>query len=496
MALQVYSTLSRTKTVFETIEPGIVSIYVCGVTVYDRAHVGHAMSYLVFDTVRRYLEHSGYRVRHVQNFTDIDDKTIRRAAEEGVSVYEIADRYAREFSIDMDRLRILPAHVYPRVSSDMPAIIEIISELIEREQAYVTPEGDVYFDVESFPDYGKLSGRDLATAEPQEGGVSTKRGAHDFALWKSAKPGEPTWEAPWGAGRPGWHIECSAMARHHLGEQIDIHGGGSDLIFPHHENEIAQTESACGCAPFAHYWLHNGLVQFEGEKMSKSLGNIVSIGEFLDQHEADALRLFVHGSHYRRPNTLSDESIAAAERGLLRLRGGMRPAHGGADEDSGSSSDVASDIAKHTADSSSDGGVGDTGATSRLVDATDAAHSRFTAEMDDDFGTPGAVAALFDFVTEINRAREEGVAAGPFDAARTTLAELAGVLGYDLTGGGGASESGGGANAAPFVDLLVSLRDEARANKEWERSDRLRDALAELGVTIEDRSSGAVWRLR
>lgn len=478
MTLQVYSTLSRTKSVFETIEPGVVRMYVCGVTVYDRAHVGHAMSYLVFDTVRRYLEHSGYRVRHVQNFTDIDDKTIRRAADEGVSVYEIADRYAREFFIDMDRLRILPAHVYPRVSSDMPAIVGIIAELIEREQAYATPEGDVYFDVESFPGYGKLSGRDLATAEPQEGAVTTKRGPHDFALWKSAKPGEPTWEAPWGEGRPGWHIECSAMARHHLGDQIDIHGGGSDLIFPHHENEIAQTEAACACAPFARYWLHNGLVQFEGEKMSKSLGNIVSIGDFLAEHEADALRLFVHSSHYRRPNTLSDESIAAAERGLERLRGGMRPAHGGA-----GSADP---------DGAARSVEGGATAAGRLEDATAAARTRFTAEMDDDFGTPGAVAALFDLVTEINRAREEGAAGAAFEAARATLAELGGVLGYDLAGGG--DSPGRGAGAEPFIDLLVSLRDEARANREWERSDQLRDALAELGVTIEDRKGGAAWR--
>ena len=268
----------------------------------------------------------------------------------------------------------------------------------------------------------------------------------------------------------GGTFECSAMARQHLGEQIDIHGGGSDLIFPHHENEIAQTEAACGCEPFARYWLHNGLVQFEGEKMSKSLGNIVSIGDFLDVHEADALRLFVQSSHYRRPNTLSDDSIEAAERGLDRLRGGMRPAHGAA------------------TDSGGDGAADD------LAKAVERAGARFTEEMNDDFGTPGAIAGMFDLVTEINRAREAGVGGDVFDSARTTLASLACVLGYDLERGGQSEESGSEIGAAPFVDLLVSLRDEARENKEWERSDRLRDALAELGVSIEDRAGGAVWQ--
>ena len=271
MSLTIYNTLTRRKEPFETLEPGVVRMYVCGVTVYASAHVGHAMSYLVFDTIRRWLAHRGYRVRHVQNFTDVDDKIIARANEEGVSAYEIADRYAREFTIELDRLGILPADIYPRVSSEMPATVAMIAALIEGGHAYAAPNGDVYYDVASFQGYGALSRRVLDAAEAQEAPSPHKRGPHDFALWKTAKPGEPAWASPWGPGRPGWHIECSAMARAHLGDRIDIHGGGSDLIFPHHENEIAQSEAANGSAPFARYWVHNGLVQVGEEKMSKSL---------------------------------------------------------------------------------------------------------------------------------------------------------------------------------------------------------------------------------
>ncbi|MCE7939440.1 MAG: cysteine--tRNA ligase, partial [Chloroflexi bacterium CFX6] len=330
MAIQIYNTLTRRKEPLETLEPGVVRLYVCGVTVYAGAHIGHAMSYLVFDAVRRYLEHRGYRVRHVQNFTDVDDKIIARSQAEGVSAFEIADRYAREFLIELDRLGILPAHIYPRVSSEMPAIVDMIRRLVDQESAYAPGNGDVYFDSASAPGYGRLSGRSLDEAQAQEAPSPFKRAAVDFALWKAAKPGEPAWDSPWGPGRPGWHIECSAMAARHLGDQIDIHGGGTDLIFPHHENEIAQSEAACGCRPFARFWMHNGLLQIGDEKMSKSLGNIVGIRDFLRAHEPEALRLFVLSSHYRKPVTLSDESIAAAEKGLERLRGALRPALPGA----------------------------------------------------------------------------------------------------------------------------------------------------------------------
>ncbi len=475
MTIQLFNTLTRRKEPFETIEPGVVRLYVCGVTVYASAHVGHAMSYLVFDALRRYLEYRGYRVRHVQNFTDVDDTLIARSRAEGVSAYEIADRYAREFLIEIDRLGLLPAHIYPRVSSEMPEIVAMIQTLVDAEHAYAAANGDVYFDASSAEGYGRLSGRSFEEAQTQEPPSEFKRDPVDFALWKSAKPGEPAWISPWGPGRPGWHIECSAMARRHLGDRIDIHGGGSDLIFPHHENEIAQSEAACAVRPFARYWLHNGLLQLGDEKMSKSLGNIVGIKDFLAAHEPEALRLFVLSSHYRRPVTLSDEAIAAAEAGLARLRGALRPARPG----SAQTSDA--DLTR---------------VSEQLAAAVDAARAELVRQLDDDFGTPGAIAALFELVTEINRARAAGIPAEPLAAAQDTLVELAGVLGFHLREGyaAEAARSGGAGDIAPFVDLLVELRNAARAEKQWAVADRIRGRLAELGVQLEDSPAGTTWR--
>lgn len=476
MTIQLFNTLSRQKEAFETLEPGVVRLYVCGVTVYASAHVGHAMSYLVFDALRRFLEYRGYRVRHVQNFTDVDDKIIARSASEGVSAYEIADRYAREFLIEMDHLGILPADIYPRVSSEMPAIVAMIQTLIDDEHAYAAANGDVYFDASSAEGYGRLSGRSFEEAQTQEPPSAFKRAPVDFALWKSAKPGEPAWNSPWGSGRPGWHIECSAMASRHLGDQVDIHGGGTDLIFPHHENEIAQSEAACGARPFARYWLHNGLLQLGDEKMSKSLGNIVSIKDYLAAHEPEALRLFVLSSHYRRPVTLSDDSIAAAEAGLARLRGALRPAR----PDAGVVADAELD-----------------GASERLSAAVATTRAEFDRQLDDDFGTPGAIAALFDLVTEINRARAAGVAGDDLSAAQDSLTELAGVLGFRLREGyaAQAARSGGAGDIAPFIDLLIELRNSARSEKQWATSDRIRHRLAEIGVQLEDSPAGTTWRL-
>jgi len=329
MSLKIYNTLTRQKEMFETVEPGKVSMYVCGPTVYDKAHIGHAMSALVFDLIRRYLQYRGYDVRHAMNYTDVDDKIINRANQIGMPPVQLAERYIDEFMHHLDDLNVLPATVYPRATREIPNIIKLILDLGENDYAYEV-NGDVYFRVQRDQDYGKLSGRKL---EDMQTGArisvdERKESPMDFALWKSSKPGEPAWDSPWGPGRPGWHIECSAMSMHHLGEQIDIHGGGNDLIFPHHENEIAQTESVTG-KPFARYWVHNGMMQLAGEKMSKSLGNLITIEDFVSKHEGDALRMMVLNSSYRNPLTFSDEIVTAAERGLERLRGALRPAPAG-----------------------------------------------------------------------------------------------------------------------------------------------------------------------
>ncbi len=465
--MRVYNTLSRQLEEFAP-AAGEVRMYVCGITPYDTAHVGHAMSYLVFDVIRRYLEYAGYKVKHVQNFTDIDDKIINRAQRLGMSATELAEKYIAEFMEDVKRLNLLPAHVYPRATQEIGPIIELIKGLIEKGYAYESG-GDVYFRVARDEDYGKLSRRSLdemrAGARVEIG--EQKESPLDFALWKAAKPGEPSWDSPWGSGRPGWHVECSAMSLRYLGEQIDIHGGGQDLIFPHHENEIAQSESFTGRQPFVRYWLHNGLLQLGGEKMSKSLGNLVTIKDAVEKHGADALRLFVLTSHYRSPLTYTVESLEAAERGVERLRAAATapaPAH-----DTGSEEDAR-----------------------QLAEATARARLAFTAAMDDDFNTPGAIAALFDLARDVNRAREQGVGAAALAQAQRTLRELAGVLGFTLA----ERESEQALAAGPFIDLLLSVRRELRIAKQWALADRIRDGLAALGVVVEDRPEGSTWKMK
>ncbi len=460
MALEIYNTLTRRKEPFQTIEPGIVRLYVCGPTVYDRAHIGHGMSALVFDTVRRYLEYRGYTVRHVQNFTDVDDKIINRANAEGRDPHELAQHYIDEFQEHLHGLRILPATSYPRATETMPQIIEMIGTLIDRDAAYEAG-GDVYFRVRSDLDYGKLSGRRVddmrsgARIAPDE----RKEDPLDFALWKAAKPGEPSWPSPWSAGRPGWHIECSAMNLREFGPSIDIHGGGNDLIFPHHENEIAQSESATG-ETFARYWVHNGMLQLRGEKMSKSLGNLVTIEQFLQEHDADVLRLLVLSSSYRAPLTYDEEVVADMERKLNRLLGALRPATGH----------------EPKPDPALEGAAG-------------SARTAFEAAMDDDFNSAGALGALFELVRAINAARDAGAAGSSFERAQATLRELAGVLGLALQ-----EQDAGGGEATPFVDLLVRTRGELRAAKQYALADRLRKELADLGVQLEDTPNGTVWR--
>ncbi len=455
MTLRLYNTMSRR--VEEVKQPDdALKIYVCGITPYDHSHIGHAMSYIIFDVLRRYLEYRGFKVKHVQNYTDIDDRIITRAAEQGVSYDQVAATYIEEYEEEMRDLNVTPADVYPRATQEIPQIIEMVQGLIDKGRAYVAENSDVYFDVRSDAGYGKLSGRDVdsmrAGARVQPG--EEKRDPADFALWKAAKPGEPSWESPWGPGRPGWHIECSAMSYRYLGATLDIHGGGQDLIFPHHENEIAQAEGFTGVKPFVRHWVHNGWLTLGEEKMSKSLGNIITIREALERYGSDGIRIFVMTAHYRAPLAYSEEALEAGKRAAERLH--LAASVPGGD---GPAADIPGDEYRQ----------------------------RFSASMDDDLNMAGALACLFDLAREINRARDEGRAV---NEAQATLLELAGVLGLTLR----ERETAQGADA--FIDLLVELRNDLRNEKQFALSDKVRDRLLEFGITLEDVQGGTRWRRR
>ena len=453
--MKLYNTMTRREEEF-TPSGDEVKIYVCGITPYDHAHLGHAMSYIIFDVLRRYLEFRGFKVKHVQNYTDIDDKLIMRANAEGIPVRDLASRLIDEFDQEMRELNITPAHIFPRATEEIPTIIEMTARLIETGHAYQA-NGDVYYRVRSKADYGKLSGRDVdslragARVEPGE----QKEDPADFALWKGAKEGEPAWDSPWGPGRPGWHIECSAMSYRYLGATLDIHGGGQDLIFPHHENEIAQSEAFTGTQPFVRYWLHNGWLTFGEEKMSKSLGNIIAIREGLAKYGSDGIRLFVLTSHYRAPLSYSEEALESGKRAAERLR--LAATLPGPSRKDGPPADI--DVESY--------------------------RRRFVEAMDDDLNTPAGLAALFDLAREVNRARDEGRG---IDEAQTALRELAGVLGLTLR------ELEATMGAAPFIDLLVEVRTDLRAARQFELADRVRTRLAELGITLEDGPQGTRWR--
>ncbi|MBT3240868.1 MAG: cysteine--tRNA ligase [Chloroflexi bacterium] len=464
MSIRLYNTLTREKEEFKTHEEGKVSLYVCGPTVYDNAHIGHAMSSMVFDIIRRYLNYREYEVRHVMNYTDVDDKIIQRSLYEGVDPIELAERYINQYDQHIKDLNILPATVYPRVTTEMPNIITMISGLIEKDYAYEAG-GDVYFRVLQDEDYGKLSRRKL---EDMQSGDrididERKESPMDFALWKSAKEGEPSWESPWGLGRPGWHIECSAMSLQHLGEQIDIHGGGNDLIFPHHENEIAQSESFSG-KPFSTYWLHNGMVQLSGEKMSKSIGNLVTIGDFLEENDADVLRMMVLNTGYRSPLIYNSTVVEQSTKALERLKNGLRPAF----ETSAGA---------------------DSGQLKSLEEQVSKTKEKFLAIMDDDFNSAGALGQLFDLVRMINQARDAGATADELSSGQNLLRELTGVFGLSLE-----KSATGQAEATPFIDLLIEVRKGLRVEKQWALSDLVRDQLKELGVLLEDNKDGTSWR--
>jgi cysteinyl-tRNA synthetase len=457
MALQekmkVFNTLSGQKEDFHP-QGEVVSMYVCGITAYDETHIGHAMAYVIYDVIKRYLKFRGYRVKHVQNFTDIDDKIIERANKLGIPPAELARKYTDEYLASMAALNVEPADIYPRATEEIPKIIEIIQSLLAKGCAYELDES-VYFRVRNFPDYGKLSHRNLADMIAKETSCeAVKEYPLDFALWKASKPGEPFWDSPWGKGRPGWHMECSAMALKYLGDNIDLHGGGQDLVFPHHENEIAQSESFTGQAPFVRYWLHSGLMQRDKQKMSKSIGNLVNIKDLLERFSSDAIRLFVLGSHYRSPLTYSEEALEASERSAERLR---------------------SALTRRT--------TVDVGAAA--LDAKPF-EREFVEAMDDDFGTAQAIAVLFGLSKEINRAAEEGM---NMAEAQGALRKMAGILGLAFK-----ERATRVSEAEPFISLLISTRNDLRRNRQWQLADDIRKRLADLGVALEDTPKGTTWK--
>ena len=454
--LSLFNTLSGEKEPFSA-PNNTVRMYVCGITPYAPSHIGHAMFSVVFDVVRRFLEFKGFVVNHVQNFTDIDDKMIAASAEMGITIVELAESNIQQYLEEMDALNVKRAHEYPRATREMPKIVEMIEGLIEKKYAY-SVNGNVYFRVRSDEDYGKLSGRSFdemmagARVEVDE----AKEDPMDFALWKSQKPGEPAWESPWGPGRPGWHIECSAMSLKYLGEKLDIHGGGRDLIFPHHENEIAQTESFTECEPYVRFWLHNGFLSIGEDKMSKSLGNVISVQEALGRFTPAAIRMFFLSSHYRNPLMYNDQNIASQDRAVERLRNALSL-----------SGAVTSDIEQDPA----------------------SYRERFVEAMDDDLNTPRALAVLFDLARDINRGRDEGE---NIARSQDALRELADVLGLDLNERVAEKQ----ADIAPFVELLIEMRADLRSAKQYAMADKVRDRLTELGVILEDKSQGTEWKLR
>jgi len=449
--MKIFNTLSGQKEDFAPVGDE-VKMYVCGVTVYDVCHFGHALCYVSFDVIRRYLEYRGYRVKYVQNFTDIDDKIINRARERNIPWKDLVEKYIAEYFTDTDALNIKRATVYPRATEEIPRILEVVRVLLEKGHAYQS-DGSVYFRVKSFPGYGKLTHQNAddmrvtATAEAEK-----KEDPLDFALWKAVKPGEPSWPSPWGEGRPGWHIECTAMSTGHLGNSLDIHGGGQDLIFPHHENEMAQSECYTGVVPFVRIWMHNGFLQLGADKMSKSLGNLVTIKEALAHNSADAIRLFIISSYYRMPLKYSTEALDAAETGIERMRQALK-AEG------------------------KQGGV--------VLDARQF-RDRFIEAMDDDFNAPQAVAAMFDLVREINRGNEKGL---DIKDAQNLLRELAGVIGFTLSESHKLLD-----DEKKEIEALIAKRNEYRKAKEWKMADEVRDRLLKMGVAIEDTAKGTVWK--
>lgn len=493
--IKLYNTKAREKVPFEARERGKVGMYVCGPTVYNYIHIGNARTFISFDVIRRYFMWRGFDVTFVQNVTDVDDKIIAKANEEGREAAEVAAEYTAAFIEDMRRANVLDPDIRPKATEEIPAMIELIQELIDGDHAYEV-DGDVYFAVRSFPAYGQLSGRNVDEMEcghrelraDGKGIEDRKRDPLDFALWKAAKPGEPSWESPWGQGRPGWHIECSAMSRRYLGLPFDIHGGGADLVFPHHENECAQSEAACGCT-FANYWMHGGMLQINAEKMSKSLGNFMLLRDVLDTTRPEVLRFLMLQTHYRSPLDFSDERLAEAEAALGRIENAVR----NLDWQLENVEDVPSPLD-----------------TRELMKRAKEAKVSFIVAMDDDFNTCRALGEVFDLVADVN-AQATGKTLSLSDVpivreVRNTIVELVGVFGIDVEAAAECGEADAypaevvplaadvagyvGADAAEAVEALLTARTEARAAKDWARADAVRDGLCALGFVIEDTPQG------
>ena len=462
--MKIFNTQTRKKEEFVPLEPGKVRIYACGPTVYNYFHIGNARPFVIFDVLRRYFEHRGYEVTFVQNFTDIDDKMIRRANEEGITVAELADRFIKAYFEDAKALGVRPATVHPRATEHIAEIISLIQRLEEKGLAY-NVNGDVYFDIAKYRShYGKLSGQnidDLESGARVEVGEE-KRDPLDFALWKAQKPGEPAWQSPWGMGRPGWHIECSAMSMKYLGETIDIHGGGQDLIFPHHENEIAQSEGATG-KPFVRYWMHNGFLNIDNQKMSKSLNNFFTVRDIREKYDLEAVRMFLLSAQYRSPLNFSKEQIEQAKASLERLY-------------------TARDNMRFLQQSATERPM--TEQETELKNAAEASLKKFDEAMDDDLNTADAIGAVFELVKKANTVLTGGCSIEALKAALDAFDEMTGVLGL-LKKDDDVDEK---------AEELVKLRAEARKNKNWAESDRLRNELKEMGYQVEDTPQGQKLR--
>jgi cysteinyl-tRNA synthetase len=488
MALRVYSTMTQKKEEFHPLQEGKIGMYACGVTVYDLCHIGHARSAVVFDVIYRYLRYKGYQVTYVRNFTDVDDKIIKRAQEEGVSTEEIAGKYIQEFYADMGALGMLLPTIEPKATEHIPEMIALIERLLEKGHAYAAG-GDVYYAVESFPGYGKLSKR---TLDEMQAGARVevderKRNPLDFALWKAAKPGEPLWESPWGKGRPGWHIECSAMSQKYLGDTLDIHGGGKDLIFPHHENEIAQAEGDTG-RPFVRFWLHNGFVNIDKEKMSKSLGNFLTIKDILKEYHPEVVRFFLLSRHYRSPVDFSSQGMEEARQGLTRFYQTLT----GIDEALAQGGETVA------------GKKGSSPEETVAIQKADEFAQRFAEAMDDDFNTAVVIASLFELNHDLNHLLQKsaGHSVAILRTGRECFALAGEVLGifqqdpHAFLAGERQRKTSALTITEEEIKELIKERDAARSKKNWVRADEIRDQLASQGIILEDGPQGTVWRAR